>query len=85
MTRIIILIRIPASGKSTLAMKIVSRYSQYQLISTNVICAKLFSDRAIQELWLKALQQLQQQSHQAVSKTSLAIYNATNTECRGLK
>ncbi|MEB3342669.1 AAA family ATPase [Okeania sp.] len=83
MTRLIILIGLPASGKSTLARKIVSRYPQCQLISTDAIRAQLFGDETIQGLWLKVWQEVQQQFHQAVNQTSLAIYDATNTQRRG--
>ncbi|MGD1704053.1 AAA family ATPase [Dapis sp. BLCC M229] len=84
-TRLIILIGLPASGKSTLARKIVSRYPRCQLISTDAIRAQLFGDEAIQGPWLQVWQEVQQQFHQAVSLKSLAIYDATNTQRRRRK
>ncbi|MEM1170065.1 MAG: AAA family ATPase [Cyanobacteria bacterium P01_H01_bin.35] len=83
MTRLIILIGLPASGKSTLAKKIVTRYPQCQLVSTDAIRGQLFGDEAIQGPWLQVWQQVQQQFHKAVSQTSLAIYDATNAQRRG--
>ncbi|MGD1808793.1 AAA family ATPase [Dapis sp. BLCC M126] len=82
MTRLIILIGLPASGKSTIARKIVSRCPHCQLISTDAIRAQLFGDEAIQGLWLRVWQEVEQKFHQAVSQTSLAIYDATNTQRR---
>lgn len=82
MTRLIILIGLPASGKSTLARKIVTRYPQCQLISTDAIRTQLFGDEAIQGPWLQVWQQVQQQFYQAVRQTSLAIYDATNAQRR---
>ncbi len=84
-TRLIILIGLPASGKSTLAGKIVSRYPQCKLISTDAIRAQLFGDEGIQGPWLQVWQEVQQQFHQAVSQTSLAIYDATNAQRRRRK
>ncbi|NES67243.1 MAG: AAA family ATPase, partial [Okeania sp. SIO2D1] len=81
-TRLIILIGLPASGKSTLARKIVTRYPQCQLISTDAIRAQLFGDEAIQGPWLQVWQQVQQKFYQAVRQTSLAIYDATNVQRR---
>ncbi|OZH52882.1 ATPase AAA [Hydrocoleum sp. CS-953] len=85
MTRLIILIGLPASGKSTLAKKILTRYPQCQLVSTDAIRAQLFGDEAIQGPWLQVWQQVQQQFHEAVSQTSLAIYDATNAQRGGRK
>jgi len=83
MTRLIILIGLPASGKSTLAKKIVTKYPQCQLISTDAIRAQLFGDEAIQGPWLQVWQQVQQQFHKAVSQKYVAIYDATNAQRRG--
>lgn len=80
MTRLIILIGLPASGKSTLARQIVSKYPQCRLISTDAIRAKLFGDEAIQGPWLQVWQEVQYQFQQAVTQTSLAIYDATNAQ-----
>ncbi|NES91304.1 MULTISPECIES: AAA family ATPase [Okeania] len=82
MSKLIILIGLPASGKSTLARKIVTRYHQCQLISTDAIRAELFGDEAIQGPWLRVWQQVQQQFYQAVRQKSLAIYDATNVQRR---
>ncbi|NEP91214.1 MAG: AAA family ATPase [Okeania sp. SIO2C2] len=82
MSKLIILIGLPASGKSTLARKIVTRYPQCQLISTDAIRAQLFGDEAIQGPWLQVWQQVQQKFYQAVRQTSLAIYDATNAQRR---
>ncbi len=82
MTRLIILIGLPGSGKSTLARKIVTRYLQCRLISTDAIRGQLFGNEGIQGPWLQVWQEVQQQFHQAVSQTSLVIYDATNTQRR---
>ncbi len=82
MRRLIILIRIPASGKSTLAKRIVTRYPQCLLISSDAIRAKLFGDEAIQGPWFQVWQKVKQQFHQALSINSLAIYDATNAQRR---
>ncbi|MDJ0553235.1 MAG: AAA family ATPase [Microcoleaceae cyanobacterium MO_207.B10] len=85
MTRLFMMIGLPGSGKSTLAKKIIIRYPGYKLISTDVIRAQLFGDEAIQGSWLQVWQEVQQQFHQAVSQTSLAIYDATNAQRRHRK
>lgn len=85
MTRLFILIGLPASGKSTLAKDIIIRYPGCKLISTDAIRAQLFGDEAIQGPWLQVWNQVQQQFQEAVGQTSPAIYDATNAQRRRRK
>ncbi|MCL1473455.1 AAA family ATPase [Argonema antarcticum] len=83
MTRLILLIGLPGSGKSFLAQKLVAQSQETLLISTDAIRAKLFGDEAIQGSWLLVWQELQHQFQQAVQQIQLgqaeaAIYDATN-------
>jgi predicted kinase len=83
MTRLIILIGLPGSGKSSLAQQLVAECHQRQLISTDAIRAQLFGDESVQGPWLRVRHQVQQEFRQAVEKILLgqvseAIYDATN-------
>ena len=83
MTRLILLIGLPGSGKSSLAQQLVTQCPQRQLISTDAIRAKLFGDEAIQGPWLSIWHELERQLQQAVQQISQqqvqeAIYDATN-------
>jgi predicted kinase len=81
--KLVLLIGIPGSGKSSLAQQIVAASRGHLLISTDAIRGKLFGDEAIQGSWVLIWQELQQQFHQAVAAISQnsateAIFDATN-------
>ncbi len=80
MTKLILMIGLPGSGKSFFAHKLINHHPNYQLISTDAIRAQLFGDEAIQGPWLKVWTQIQQQFQQAVIQASDAIYDATNAQ-----
>ncbi|MFB2969060.1 AAA family ATPase [Aerosakkonema sp. BLCC-F183] len=87
MTRLIFLIGLPGSGKSSLAQKLVAECPQRLLISTDTIRAKLFGDEAIQGPWFLVWDELTRQFQQAVEQIQLgqakeAIYDATNAVCQ---
>ena len=83
MIRLILLIGLPGSGKSSLAQQLVTQSQRCQLISTDAIRAQLFGDESIQGPWLLVWEQLQRQFQQAVARILQhqileAIYDATN-------
>ncbi len=82
MTQLILMIGLPGSGKSFLAEKLLKRYPDYHLISTDAIRAQLFGNESIQGPWLLILQQIQHQFQQAILQASGAIYDATNAQRR---
>lgn len=83
-TRLIILIGLPGSGKTTLAQHLLIASPERRLISTDAIRAQLFGDEAVQGSWLQVWSEVQRQLQQAVGPVSQgqrqdAIYDATNT------
>ncbi len=83
MTRLILLIGLPGSGKSSLAKQLVLESPSRLLISTDAIRAKLFGDEAIQGAWLSVWRQVEREFRQAVcqidrKEAKEAIYDATN-------
>ena len=85
--KLVLLIGIPGSGKSSLAQQIVAASGGHLLISTDAIRAQLFGDEAIQGSWVLIGQELQRQLHQAVDAISQnqarsAIFDATNAARR---
>ena len=82
--RLIILIGLPGSGKTTLAQHLLTASPERRLISTDAIRAQLFGDEAVQGPWLQVWREVQHQLQKAVDPISLdrsqdAIYDATNT------
>ncbi|XHX80180.1 MAG: AAA family ATPase [Stenomitos frigidus ULC029] len=82
--RLMVLIGLPGSGKSSLAAALLRLCPQQCLISTDAIRAQLFGDEAIQGHWLRVWRevgkQFQQAAQQIATGQSLeAIYDATNT------
>jgi len=76
--RLILLIGLPGSGKSTFARSLHSR-----IISTDTIRAQLFGEEAIQGSWLKIWLEVRSQFQRAVNaiasgEIEFAIYDATN-------
>jgi predicted kinase len=87
MTRLILLIGIPGSGKSSLARQLVVQSQEYILVSTDAIRAQLFGNEAIQGPWLLIWRELECQLRQALKAISqqlarVAIYDATNASGR---
>lgn len=83
MAKLILLIGLPGSGKSSLAQQLVAQCNRRYLISTDAIRAQLFGDEGVQGPWLLVRRQVQQQFQRAVEqilqgKASEAIYDATN-------
>lgn len=78
MPQLILLIGLPASGKSTLARQIISQDSGCLLISTDAIRAELFGDEAIQGPWLQVWSRVQQEFEEAVVGGFRVVYDATN-------
>ncbi|HEY9747433.1 MAG TPA: AAA family ATPase [Allocoleopsis sp.] len=82
--RLIILIGLPGSGKTTLAQHLITASPERRLISTDAIRAQLFGDEAVQGPWLQVWREVQQQFQQSVIQIAQghiqdAIYDATNT------
>ena len=87
MVRLILLIGLPGSGKSTLVKQLLAEDPQRQQISTDAIRSQLFRDEAIQGPWLLVWHEVQRQFQQAVVQISRdtaqeAIYDATNAQRR---
>ncbi|BAU10807.1 hypothetical protein LEP3755_12990 [Leptolyngbya sp. NIES-3755] len=77
--RLILLIGLPGSGKSTFARSL----SHTRIISTDAIRAQLFGEEAIQGSWLKIWLEVRSQFDQAINaiennEIEFAIYDATN-------
>lgn len=86
MAKLVVMIGVPGSGKSTL----IQHWAQRQhclVISTDQIRAQLFGDETIQGSWLLIWREVQQQFQAAVGQlqkrtADFAIYDATNTRRR---
>lgn len=83
MPRLLILIGLPGSGKSSLAAKLVNVCPDRRLISTDAIRSQLFGHEAIQGSWLQVWAEVGRQFRYAVQQIALgelqgAIYDATN-------
>lgn len=87
MVKLILLIGLPGSGKSSLAQKLLSVEPKLKLISSDQIRKQLFGDEAIQGAWFLIWQQVQREFGQAHGEISqkivqAAIYDATNAQRR---
>ncbi len=87
MVKLILLIGLPGSGKSSLAQQLLAAEPKLVLISTDNIRRHLFGDEAIQGPWFLIWQEVQRQFQQAVVQISQgmahsAIYDATNAQRR---
>ncbi len=78
MTKLILLIGLPGSGKSYLVKQIISQFPEIHLVSTDNIRAKLFGDETIQGPWLQIWAQIQHQFQQALTQQKTLLYDATN-------
>jgi predicted kinase len=82
--RLIILIGLPGSGKSTVASDLLRANIQRRVISTDAIRSHLFGDEALQGSWSKVWREVRRQFQQAVEQQTMtgqaleAIYDATN-------
>ena len=82
MTKLILLIGLPGSGKSSLAQQMVAEYPR-RLISTDTIRAKLFGDEIVQGSWLLVWDEVNRQFQETVKEIELGtaiagVYDATN-------
>jgi predicted kinase len=82
-TRLVMLVGLPGSGKSSLAAALLQQAPRRRLIATDTIRSHLFGDAAIQGRWLQVWREVCKQFQQAVQQisdgqTSEAIYDATN-------
>ena len=80
MTKLILLIGLPCSGKSTLAKQLLTECSQMRLISTDAIRGQLFGSEAIQGAWPLIWQEIERQFQQAINLDQGVIFDATNTQ-----
>jgi predicted kinase len=95
MPRLLLLIGLPGSGKSSLARSIQHTGGQVMIISTDAIRAKLFGNEAIQGEWSLIWREVKSQFEQAVRRLQpdlfqlnslqsdiirAAIYDATNAK-----
>ncbi|MBD2101081.1 AAA family ATPase [Leptolyngbya sp. FACHB-261] len=77
-SQLIILIGLPASGKSTLARMLHAQNSQWLLVSTDALRAELFGDESTQGPWNSIWRQVEQRWYQAIKDEVGVIYDATN-------
>lgn len=82
MTKLLLLIGLPGSGKSTLVKQLIAECPQMQLISTDAIRGQLFGDEIIQGPWFLIWQEVERRLQQAVSANKSAIFDATNARRR---
>ncbi|MBW4695017.1 MAG: AAA family ATPase [Lyngbya sp. HA4199-MV5] len=91
--RLIFLVGLPGSGKSSFAAALLRHCPQRRLIATDTIRSQLFGDEAIQGHWLKVWREVGRQFQQATQQilageVSEAIYDATNVvrrdRCRAI-
>lgn len=79
MTRLLLLIGLPGSGKSTLGKQLLTECPRRQLIYSNAIRGQLFGDEAIQGVWMLVWREIQRQFQQAVA-TGNALPQPESTE-----
>lgn len=82
-TRLLLLIGLPGSGKSTLVRELQRQCALRQVICPDAIRADLFGDANTQGPWLKVWQQVDRQFRQTVDQIAAGhvtegIYDATN-------
>jgi predicted kinase len=85
MPKLLLLIGLPGSGKSSLVTSMQRTCSGLIVISTDAIRAKLFGDEATQGEWLWIWREVGRQFRQAVQsiqqgEAQTAIYDATNAK-----
>ncbi|MEH2136983.1 AAA family ATPase [Nostoc sp.] len=82
MTKLILLIGLPGSGKSTFAKQLLAECPQMSLISTDAIRGQLFGSQALQGPWLLIWREVERQFQQAIYTANTAIFDATNAQRR---
>ena len=82
MTRSILMIGLPGSGKSFLAQKLAEDNPSYRWISTDTIRGQLFGDEAFQGPWVLIWSRVREEFQEARIQQAVAIYDATNTQRR---
>ena len=82
MTKFILLIGLPGSGKSTFAKQLLAECPQMLLISTDAIRGQLFGSQAFQGSWLLIWREIERQFQQAISTENIALFDATNAQRR---
>jgi len=75
-----ILIGIPGSGKTTLALALQRHLPNSEVISTDAIRQDLYGDPAIQGNWSDIFTQVQRQFDQWMTQGKTIIYDATNVK-----
>ena len=80
MTKLILLIGLPGSRKSTLAKQLLTECPQMRLISTDVIRGQLFGLEAIQGPWLLIWREMERQLQQAITANQGVILDATHAQ-----
>ncbi|AMW28232.1 AAA family ATPase [Arthrospira platensis] len=82
MSKIVLIIGLPASGKSFIAERL-SQGSRFQRwVSTDRIRQRLFGDESVQGPWLQIWAQICAELEQAVADMVDVIYDATNAQRR---
>ncbi len=83
MLRVIILIGIPASGKSSLTNNLIYSYSTpITVISPDLIRAQLYGLPTIQGNWQEVYEQIKFQFQQSYQSQESVIYDATNCQAQ---
>lgn len=81
MVKVIILIGIPASGKSSFVSSLVHRYvNPVNIISSDFIRSQLYGSESIQGDWQEIYGQIKHQFQQSYSAKRSVIYDATNCQ-----
>jgi predicted kinase len=78
MTKLILLIGLPGSGKSSLASGLLAEWPTSLVVSTDAIRAQLFGNEALQGQWSLVWDRVDRQLRWAVEQSAVAIYDATN-------
>ncbi|KAF3890302.1 MULTISPECIES: AAA family ATPase [Nostocales] len=82
MTKLLLLIGLPGSGKSTFARYLLVDCPQMQIISTDTIRGQLFGGEAVQGPWLVLWHEVLRQFRETVLSDNITIYDATNAQRR---
>jgi predicted kinase len=85
MIRLVLLIGLPGSGKSSLIRFLQRDFQYLQVISTDKIRGQLFGDESIQGPWMWVWREVSRQLQEAVKDAHLGrihtvIYDATNVQ-----
>ena len=75
---LVFLVGCPASGKSTLAKRLIQQHQHYKRVSTDHIRERLYGDATIQGNWQDIEKTVLQQVEQCLTQGQGVIYDATN-------